>query len=443
MAQMVLFSTCDKEINHSKLPTVTTTFPTLEDGKLFGGGEITDNGGSNITDKGICVADRYNISEPIDLDHCYTSINAGSGDEAFTVDLTSLYNDFDVYYGDQFKIRAYATNKTGTAYGEVISVSLTGFGTPSVFSISQNSAIASVTVNGNFQECGFCWSTSSNPSINNSSVVASKVNDHYRAYLTELQPSTRYYVKAYVKDNYGISYSSEVNFVTSQACPTSVQDYDGNTYGVVSIGSQCWMKENLRTTHLNNGTAITLVQDSTAWANRTTGAYCYYNKTNYGNLYNYYAVAYGNLCPSGWHVPSYDEVFTTLYNALDASNVGGKMKVTGTTYWMSPNTGATNSSGFSARGGGYRPRGYGFRDIRKSAVFWTTTTYSSNSDYAYDFMMSYDAGELYRYGSSSYDYSIDKKSGLSVRCVKNSSKGSNESNVVDPVLSAPSKEARP
>ena len=76
MAQMVLFSTCDKEINHSKLPTVTTTFPTLEDGKLIGGGEITDNGGSNITDKGICVADRYNISSPLDLDHCQTSINA-------------------------------------------------------------------------------------------------------------------------------------------------------------------------------------------------------------------------------------------------------------------------------------------------------------------------------------------------------------------------------
>ncbi|MBR4647866.1 MAG: fibrobacter succinogenes major paralogous domain-containing protein [Bacteroidales bacterium] len=433
MAQVVLFCTCDKEINHSKLPTVTTATPVIEDGKLIGGGEVTDDGGSNITDKGVIVRYDYHGSEVFDLDHCYTSINAGTGKGAFTCDITDMYERY-------FVIRAYATNKTGTAYGEVISVSLTGFGTPSIFSITQNSAIASVTVNGNIQECGFCWSTSSNPSINNSSSVATWVNDHYRTTLTGLQPNTRYYVKAYVKDNYGISYSSEVNFVTSQACPASVQDYDGNTYGVVSIGSQCWMKENLRTTHLNNGTAITLVQDSTAWSNRTTGAYCYYNKTNYGHLYNYYAVAYGNLCPSGWHVPSYDEVFTTLYNALDASNVGGKMKVTGTTYWMSPNTGATNSSGFSARGGGYRPRGYGFRDIRKSAVFWTTTTYSS--DYAYDFMMSYDAGELYRYGSSAYDYSIDKKSGLSVRCVKNSSKDSNESNVVVPAAPAPSKEAR-
>lgn len=441
MAQVVLFCTCDKEINHSKLPTVTTTFPTLEDGKLFGGGAITDNGGSNITDKGICIAGRYNISDPFDLDHCYTSINAGSGDEAFAVDLTSLYNEFDVYHGEVFKIRAYATNKTGTAYGEVLSVSLTGFGTLYVFDIGQNSAIASVdlTSRNDIQECGFCWSTSSNPSINNSSIIASWVSNHYRATLTGLEPNTRYYVKAYVKDNYGISYSSEVNFVTYQACPSTVNDYDGNTYNVVAIGSQCWMKENLRTKHLNNGTAITLVQDSTAWSNRTAPAYCYYDKSSYGNLYNFYAVATGNLCPSGWHVPSYNEVFTTLYNALDASNVGGKMKVTGTTYWMSPNTGATNSSGFSARGGGYRPNGYGFDDIRKSAVFWTTSTY--NSDFTYDFMMSYDAGELYRYGSSSYDYSISKKSGLSVRCVKNNSKDTYEDSNI-PATPAKSREAR-
>ena len=439
MAQVVLFCTCDKEINHSKLPTVTTTFPTLEDGKLFGGGAITDNGGSNITDKGICIAGRYNISDPFDLDHCYTSINAGSGDEAFAVDLTSLYNEFDVYHGEVFEIRAYATNKTGTAYGDVISVSLTGFGTPSVFSISQNSAIASVdiTSRNDVQECGFCWSTSSNPSINNSSTVASWVNNHYRATLTGLQPNTRYYVKAYVKDNYGISYSSEVNFVTYQACPSTVNDYDGNTYNVVAIGSQCWMKENLRTKHFNNGTPIPLVQDSTAWENRTTAAYCYYDQNSYGNHYNFYAVANGNLCPSGWHVPTYDEVFSTLYYALDASNVGGQMKATGTTYWKSPNTGATNSSGFSARGGGYRT--YGFRNIRERGVFWTSTPYYSY-DYAYVYMMSYDNASLSRFGSSAYDYALYKRYGASVRCVKSNGKESDKGTGI-PTHSVKSEEA--
>ena len=436
MAQVVLFCTCDKEINHSKFPTVTTSLQATEDGKILPGGEVSDDGGSEITDKGICLWDD-NIEGRLDLDNCQRIFSAGPGKGSFTIE--------EADFGGRFSIRAYAVNKKGVAYGEIISSSNTiRFAYLYVHYISQNSAQLDSKVYGSTGERGFCWSTSPNPTLNNNHVKEGSGEGTFSTNLTDLQPNTRYYVRAYAKDEYGICHlSEEINFVTYQACPSSVQDYDGNTYGVVSIGSQCWMKENLRTTHLNNGTAITLVQDSTAWANRTTGAYCYYNKTNYGNLYNYYAVAYGNLCPSGWHVPSYDEVFTTLYYALDASNVGGKMKVTGTTYWMSPNTGATNSTGFSARGGGYRPRGYGFSDIRKSAVFWTTTTYSSNSDYAYDFMMSYDAGELYRYGSSSYDYSIDKKSGLSVRCVKNSSKGSNESNVVDPVLSAPSKEARP
>lgn len=436
MAQVVLFCTCDKEINHSKLPTVTTATPVIDDGKLIGGGEVTDDGGSNITDKGVIyMTEEPILTRPFDLDHCYNSISAGSGKGTFTCDLTSVYE----HLGHYFAIRTYATNKTGTAYGDPIWVGLSRFGTLSVFSITQNSAIASVDIaSGNdVQECGFCWSTSSNPSINNSSTVASWVNNHYRATLTGLQPNTRYYVKAYVKDNYGVSYSSEVNFVTYQACPSTVNDYDGNTYNVVAIGSQCWMKENLRTKHFNNGTPIPLVQDSTAWENRTTAAYCYYDQNSYGNHYNFYAVANGNLCPSGWHVPTYDEVFSTLYYALDASNVGGQMKATGTTYWKSPNTGATNSSGFSARGGGYRT--YGFRNIRERGVFWTSTPCYSY-DYAYVYMMSYDNASLSRFGSSAYDYALYKRYGASVRCVKSNGKESDKGTGI-PTHSVKSEEA--
>jgi len=413
MAQVVLFCTCDKEINHSKLPTVITATPVIEDGKLIGGGEVTDDGGSNITDKGVIVRYDYHGSEVFDLDHCYTSINAGTGKGAFTCDITDMYERY-------FVIRAYATNKTGTAYGEVISVSLTGFGTPSVFSITQNSAIASVTVNGNVQECGFCWSTSSSPSINNSSAVASWVNNHYRATLTGLQPNTRYYVKAYVKDNYGVSYSSEVNFVTSQACPASVQDYDGNTYGVVSIGSQCWMKENLRTTHLKNGGNIGLVTSDNGGSSSTPERYYpngnSSNVNSYGYLYNY-ATVVKDPCPQGWHVPSYNEM--PLAN-------GGDLKATGTTYWNYPNTGATNSSGFTAYGGGYRFGGGGFYRWKEIGVWWTHSEYNSN--YSYDFSLGYDRSYLASFGDSNYDYAISRGSGLSIRCVKDGSKGTTEFN---------------
>ena len=122
-----------------------------------------------------------------------------------------------------------------------------------------------------------------------------------------------------------------------------VQDIDGNNYLTVTIGTQIWMAENLRTTKYNDGTAIPLVTDNTTWANLTTPAYCWYNndaKTNgstYGALYNWYSVNTKKLCPTGWHVPN-DTEWTTLTTYLGGTAVaGGKLKETGTAHWYSPN----------------------------------------------------------------------------------------------------------
>jgi uncharacterized protein (TIGR02145 family) len=94
----------------------------------------------------------------------------------------------------------------------------------------------------------------------------------------------------------------------------------------------------------------------------------------YGNLYNWYSVADNrNICPAGWHVPS-DAEFTTLITYLGGESVaGGKMKVTGTTYWNSPNVGATNENGFSALPGGSRGNGGSFSGIRILTMFWNAT----------------------------------------------------------------------
>jgi len=94
-------------------------------------------------------------------------------------------------------------------------------------------------------------------------------------------------------------------------------DVDGNTYKTVNIGTQTWFAENLKTTKYNDGTFIPNISNNTDWTNLKTGAYCNYNNeisngNTYGNLYNWYAVNTGKLCPTGWHVPSYDE-----WNALD------------------------------------------------------------------------------------------------------------------------------
>jgi len=145
----------------------------------------------------------------------------------------------------------------------------------------------------------------------------------------------------------------------------TVTDIDGNVYHTVPIGTQVWMVENLKTTRYNDGTPIPNVTDNTAWAYLTTPGYCWYNndlatyKNTYGALYNGYTVdLYSNggknVCPTGWHVPSFDE-FATLTTYLGGVAVaGGKLKETGTTHWTAPNTGATNETGFTALPGGFR-----------------------------------------------------------------------------------------
>jgi uncharacterized protein (TIGR02145 family) len=149
-----------------------------------------------------------------------------------------------------------------------------------------------------------------------------------------------------------------------------VSDIDGNTYNVVIIGTQVWMAEALKTTKYNDGTPIPLVTDNTAWTNLTTPGYCWYNNDSatyaptYGALYNWYTVNTGNLCPTGWHVP-FDYEWTILITYLGGEDIaGGKLKEAGTTHWLSPNTGATNESGFTALPNGYRSAVSGdFRSI--------------------------------------------------------------------------------
>ena len=142
-------------------------------------------------------------------------------------------------------------------------------------------------------------------------------------------------------------------------------DVEGTFYQTVEIGDQVWMAENLRTRKYNDGSDIPLVTDNTDWDNLTSPAYAWYSNDSatyadpYGALYNWYAVDPGsnggkNICPTGWHVPTVDEV-VILEDLLGGGDVaGGKMKEAGLDHWDSPNTGATNESGLTVLGAGYR-----------------------------------------------------------------------------------------
>lgn len=158
---------------------------------------------------------------------------------------------------------------------------------------------------------------------------------------------------------------------------TTISDIDGNYYHTVQICDQWWMAENLKTTKLNNGTPLTVIYDEESWWGHIIPTYCWYNhdesyKDIYGALYDWYAVTSGNLCPVGWHAPSDDE-FQELADCLGGNQVAGsKLMETGTLHWQSPNTGATNESGFTALPGGIRDVGGVFRYLGTTAAFRST-----------------------------------------------------------------------
>jgi uncharacterized protein (TIGR02145 family) len=194
-----------------------------------------------------------------------------------------------------------------------------------------------------------------------------------------------------------------------------VTDIDGNRYQTVIIGTQEWMVQDLRTAKYGNGNDIQQVTENTDWENANYGAWCWYDNDNsheqpYGKLYNWYAVHDGRgLCPTGWHVPG-DAEWTTLTNYLGGADIaGGKMKEAGTTHWMSPNTGATNESGFTALPAGNRTTTGLFFNLG-SYVNWWSSTESSSSDAWYR-SINYVNLPVYR-------NFIDKRLGSSVRCVR-------------------------
>lgn len=197
------------------------------------------------------------------------------------------------------------------------------------------------------------------------------------------------------------------NIFNIKSEPT-LNDYDGNVYKTIKIGDQVWMAENLKTTKFNDGTSITLVSDDANWAALKAPAYCWYdnkiaNKDTYGALYNWYTVSAGKLCPAGWHVPSDDDL-KTLISYLDGVSVtGGKLKEVGFTHWTSPNTGATNESGFTALPGGLRSAGTSiFNSLGLVGIWW-----------GYDFAW-YVQNSISTLTESAYAY----EHGLSVRCIK-------------------------
>jgi uncharacterized protein (TIGR02145 family) len=268
-------------------------------------------------------------------------------------------------------------------------------------------------------ERGVCWSKSPNPTIANDKTNDGSGPGNYTSNITGLLPATSYYLRAFATNVAGTGYGNEFSFTTDAfICGNSFSDYrDGKSYTTVQIGTQCWMAQNL-----NIGTRIA---GSTEQTNNTTiEKYCYVNNEDYcdvyGGLYQWneimnYSTTPGiqGICPTGWHLTT-DAEWTILIEYLGGEMfAGGNIKTTGaieegTGLWYSPNTGATNSSGFTALPGGLRYTDGLLGHLSYYGYWWSSSPLDASN--AWYRRLDYDNAQVY-YGFT------DKVHGFSVRCL--------------------------
>ncbi len=255
---------------------------------------------------------------------------------------------------------------------------------------------------------GICFSTTPNPNMGNQRTEDGSGIGSFNTIMRGLTSSMTYYARSYAKNSNGVvAYGNEVSFTTGSFAPSfvcgssTVSDVDNNSYNTVQIGTQCWTQSNLKVSKYRNGDNIPTGLSNSAWQNTTSGAYAIYdndpvNDGLYGKLYNHYTVTdTRGLCPTGWHVPSDGEwnvmvkyldlnADTVCVNCWQSSIAGGLLKSTTTQPtpggWNPPNTGATNSSGFTALPGGLRSSLGDFGYVSYYVGYWWSSSVLSGYD---------------------------------------------------------------
>ena len=316
------------------------------------------------------------------------------------------------------------SNAQGTGLPTLTTTAATG--------VAETSATlgGNITAQGNaaVSTRGICYALTGSPTTANFTATSGSGIGSFQINLTGLNSGTTYYARAFAINSSGTSYGNQVMFSTTGPfagdCSGKIKDIDGNEYSIVKIGNQCWMQENLRVTKFRNGILIPLDTsggvsgDGTmqSWNPLGTPARTVYNHnaanlTTYGFLYNKWAALdNGGICPTGWHLPTPSD-WITLGNYLGGELIaGGKMKTTGTSLWNSPNTGADNSSGFSALPAGGR---YFAKFIAKgeAAFFWSN---SGGGDFSRE--IRFDSNVLRN--PTTISYGNHESHGLSIRCVR-------------------------
>ena len=407
------------------IPTLTTvSVSEITQISAVSGGNVTSDGGAEVTVRGVCWGTSHNPTTSSD------KTEDGTGTGAFTSNLSYLMANITYY------VRAYASNSQGTSYGNEVSfatsqIALATLTTAEITGITPTTAFSGGYITddggGTITASGVCWSTAQNPTLDNNFTTDGSESDAYSSAISGLTAKTNYYVRAYATNEAGTAYGNQLSLTTtgisaiifnSDLTYGTVSDIDGNVYKTIQIGTQTWMAENLKTTKFNDATSVPNVTDLNAWNDLESPGYCWClndastYKAVYGALYNWYAVNTGKLCPSGWHAPSYDE-WNTLVTYLGGVDVaGGKLKETGTSHWNSPNEGATNESGFTALPGSTRDYSADFAYGDQIGIYgswWSSTV----ADPSHRYVLGMNNFQASAYISGAYYVS-----GYSVRCLK-------------------------
>jgi uncharacterized protein (TIGR02145 family) len=323
--------------------------------------------------------------------------------------------------GTAYTFTVVATNAIGTSVASSASNSVTPStvpGAPTIGTATEGDAQVTVTFTvpgstGGSPITGY--TVTSIPSSFTGTSLVSPIT------VTGLTNGTAYTFTVVATNANGSSLPSAASNSVRPHTATTVYDIDGNLYNIVSIGSQVWMAENLKTTKFSNGNPIpTTALLTTDISGETAPVYQWPDNdpslndisATYGRVYTWYAASDSrNVCPTGWHVPIIDELEALKTYLGGATVAGGKIKEVGTAHWAS-NTGATDQYGFTALPGGQRLVAGGFYSTFNYCFFWSSTVDE------YDNTLSWGEG-LVNTDATFIENGYNPQTGVSIRCLKN------------------------
>jgi uncharacterized protein (TIGR02145 family) len=379
-------------------PTVKTTeVIAIAASQVTGTGSVTHDGGSTVTERGIIWGTDPELN--MDTYEGITSEPGGTG--TYSSSISELAPETTYYF------RAWAVNEKGSALGNQINYTTPP--EPALPTVKTSNDINLLPFKGEgtgevihdghleITARGLVYSKYPEVDLSQKLGVTYELGGkgEFISTMGPLWPETTYYIRAYATNALGTAYGEEITVQTPDFDNCGIiHDIEGNPYKTVIIGQKCFMRENLRSGKFRNGDIIPNVQDDSDWKNTNQPAWVNYNNNPdfdeiYGKLYNWYVVNDSRgICPQGWRVTSRLDMFIVSELLGGGHEAGGKIKQSlhpgqfEEALWLTPNTDATNESGFTAVPHGYR-LGNGYFGGLGTSAYWRTSTSANNQSYQY------------------------------------------------------------